>query len=88
MRRKCCLIVLVFIFLMFFVQGCATPTEGNPFGIADPNQAQGWIDYGVAIGAGAQGAGAATGNPYLLVYGAGLLTLLGVVRSVLFPKKQ
>jgi hypothetical protein len=74
--------------LLCLTAGCVTPTADNPFGIKDPNQVQGWIDVGVQIGQGAAAAGTATGNPYLLAWGAGLVSVGGLLTAILFGKRK
>ena len=73
---------------LLVIVGCISPTQDNPYGIADSNQVQTLISYGVGIGQGMSATGAATGNPYLLAYGAGLILIGGIATSILFPKKK
>jgi len=80
--------ILLVLVVCLIVVGCVAPTQDNPFGIADPNQVQGWIDFGVGLGQGAAAAGAATGNPYLLAWGAGLVAGGGILTSILFGRKK
>lgn len=76
MAKKLLVLLCLFMFVVLLV-GCGAPiTEGNPFGLDDPNQIKAWADFIVVIGESTQGVGAATASPQLLVYGA-LLVLVG-----------
>lgn len=80
---------LLFIcFAVGLIAGCVTPTQDNPFGIADPNAVQQWIDIGIGAGQGMVATGTATGNPYLLAWGAGLVTVGGLMSTILFGKRK
>ena len=74
--------------LCLLIVGCVSPTKENPLGISDPNQVKGWIEYGTNIGTAATAAGVATGNPYLLAWGGGLVIAGGALTSILFGKKK
>lgn len=80
--------ILFGLVVCLIMVGCTTPSQDNPFGISDPNQVQGWINYGVLVGQGTTAAGAATGNPYLLAWGAGLVAGGGVLTTILFGTKK
>ena len=88
MNRRRILLFLICVFGVCIIVGCTTPTQDNPFGISDPNGIQSLIIYGVGIGQGMSTTGAATMNPYLLAYGAGLVLIGGIATSILFPKKK
>ena len=80
--------VVLLCVLCFSIVGCVSPTKDNPWGISDPNQVKEWIEYGTSIGTAATAAGAATGNPYLLAWGGGLVTVGGALTLILFGNKK
>ena len=72
--------------LAIMLAGCQQPTADNPFGIQDPNQVEAWIEIGKIIGQSSVAVGAATGNPYALAWGGGLIALGGILTSLLLRK--
>ena len=83
------IVVACLVIIVLCVVGCGAPiTANNPFGINDPNQAQGWINLGVAIGRGVQTTGMATGNPMMIAYGAMLILTGGTAAQILFGNKK
>jgi hypothetical protein len=72
--------------LAIMLAGCQQPTAGNPFGINDPNQVESWIEIGKIIGQSSVAVGTATGNPYALAWGGGLIALGGILTSLLLKK--
>jgi len=80
--------VLVILIVLMIFSGCQTPSEGNPFGIRDPNEVKGWIEFGTLVAESSIAVGTATGNPYALAWGGGLLAVGGVLAAVLFGQKK
>ena len=73
--------------LAIILAGCQVqPTADNPFGINDPNQVEAWIEIGKIIGQSSVAVGVATGNPYALAWGGGLIALGGILTSLLLRK--
>lgn len=73
--------------LFLFIAGCyvVPVTENNPFGI-DPNELQGWVNFGVGVGQATQIAGSTMGNPAIVGVGILIGVLVTTVGGSLIKK--